>query len=370
VKQVIPIAAVVSLSLAGGAFAEPAAHPTGHAVFVQTNDPAGNAIAVFDRGHDGRLAFAGLFPTGGKGARAAGAPSDPLASQNSLVYDRSHQLLLSVNAGSDSISVFRVDGDEPELTQVVPSGGAFPASIGIRRNLAYVLNAGLEGNVSGFRIDDDHLAPLAGSTRGLGLANANPPFFLTSPAQVGFTPDGKQLVVTTKSANTIDVFAVDKDGGLSLQPLRNPEAPLPFPFLFDGDRLVVANAGASSVATFTIDPAGALTARGGAVSDGQAAACWMVSARGFLYVANTGSDDISQFRVGDDGAVTLVKATAATEIPGATDMASAAGGRFLYVLSGTGGAVHAFEVLEGGALRFLQSVPVPGGQNIEGIATN
>ncbi len=367
-NQSIRIATALSLTIAGAAFA---GEPGDHAVFVQTNDPAGNAIAVFDRGHDGRLAFAGVFPTGGKGARAVGAPSDPLASQNSLVYDRSHQLLFSVNAGSDSISVFTVDGDDLELTQVVPSGGPFPASIGVHRDLAYVLDTGLEGYVSGFRIDDDHLEPLAGSTRSLGLANTNPPFFLTSPAQVGFTPDGKQLVVTTKSANTIDVYAVQKDGALSIQPVRNPEAPLPFPFVFDGeDRLVVANAGASSVATFSIGRDGALTARGGPVSDGQAAACWMVPARGFLYVANTGSNDVSQFRVDDDGNVTVVDATAAAGVPGATDMATANGGRFLYVLSGTTSTIYAYEVLDGGTLRFLESVAVPGGQNMEGVAAN
>src|SRR5438445_643484 len=83
-----------------------------------------------------------------------------------------------------------------ELRQVISSGGPFPVSIAVHRNLLYVLDAGLAGFVSGFRIDDDHLEPIPGSTRTLGLANTNPPFFLSSPAQVGFTPEGKQLLVT------------------------------------------------------------------------------------------------------------------------------------------------------------------------------
>ena len=342
-----------------------------HAVFVQTNDPAGNAVAVFARNHDGTLSLSNVFPTGGKGARAVGAPSDPLASQNSLVYDRSHQLLLAVNAGSDSVSAFEVDGDGLELTQVVPSGGPFPVSIAVRRNLAYVLNAGLAGSVSGFRIDDDHLEPIEGSTRGLGLANTNPPFFLSSPAQVGFTPDGRQLLVTTKSSNTVDVFGVRPDGVLSAEPVRNPESPLPFPFLFGpGDLLVLANAGESSVGTFSIGRSGDLTPRGSPVSDGQAAACWIVSAREFLYVANTGSNDVSQYRVRFDGSVELVDAVAASGIPGATDMTAAGGGEFLYVLSGTSATVYAYGVDRDGSLRLIQAVPVPGGASMEGIAAN
>src|SRR3954468_2646952 len=139
------VVATVLIASSAAASAEPRRDDRGtdHAVFVQTNDPAGNSIVVFDRSHDGTLTLAGTFPTGGKGSRAVGAPSDPLASQGSLVYDRSHQLLFAVNAGSDTISVFQVDGDELELAQVVSSGGPFPASIAVRRNLLYVLDAGL-----------------------------------------------------------------------------------------------------------------------------------------------------------------------------------------------------------------------------------
>jgi 6-phosphogluconolactonase (cycloisomerase 2 family) len=159
----------------------------------------------------------------------------------------------------------------------------------------YVLDAGLAGFVSGFRIDDGRLEPIEGSTRTLGVPNTNPPFFLSSPAQVGFTPNGKHLLVTTKSNNLVEVFQVQHDGRLSAQPVRNPEAPLPFPFVFGlGRLLVLVNAGDSSVATFTIDRSGTLTPVGAPVSDGQIAACWIVKAREFDYVANTGSNNISQ----------------------------------------------------------------------------
>jgi hypothetical protein len=110
------------------------------------------------------------YPTGGRGGAAApGTESDLLASQGSLIYDARHSLLFAVNAGSDSLSVFRVSGERLRLVDVVPSGGDFPASIAVFRDLANVLNAGNEGRLQGFKIHGHRLRPLDGSSRSLGL---------------------------------------------------------------------------------------------------------------------------------------------------------------------------------------------------------
>jgi hypothetical protein len=50
-----------------------------HAVFVQTNDPAGNSIAAYARNENGTLTYIATYPTGGKDGRAVGAAVDPLA---------------------------------------------------------------------------------------------------------------------------------------------------------------------------------------------------------------------------------------------------------------------------------------------------
>jgi DNA-binding beta-propeller fold protein YncE len=112
------------------------------ALFVHTNDPAGNQIIAYGRGGDGSLTRLAAYPTGGRGAAQQGAPADPLASQHSLVHDPDAGLLYVVNAGSDTISVFTMDGARLQLRQTVPTGGAFPASIATGRGLVYVLNAG------------------------------------------------------------------------------------------------------------------------------------------------------------------------------------------------------------------------------------
>lgn len=375
-KRLVPVALILAIGFASSAAMASPAHDRDdsagrHAVFVQTNDPAGNAIVAYHRRSDGTLSLAATYATGGNGGRAVGAPSDPLASQGSLVYDREHRLLLAVNAGSDTVSAFDVDGEQLRLNQVAPSGGPFPVSIAVRGDLAYVLDAGLAGAVSGFRIDDGVLDPIEGSTRSLGLANTNPPFFLASPAQVGFTPDGMRLIATLKGADAVDVFEVQRDGHLSSHPVKSVEAPLPFSFLSGpDDLLVLVTAGNSSVGAFTLDRDGALSPAGAPVTDGQAAACWIAEAREFAYVANTGSSDVSQYRIRGNGGVTLVDAAAAAGIPGATDMATASGGRFLYVLSGTTSTVYAYRVEGDGSLVFLQTVPVPRGASMEGIAAN
>jgi 6-phosphogluconolactonase (cycloisomerase 2 family) len=366
--------AVVALLTAQAVSAHGKPRGDGNAVFVQTNELDGNRIVAFERGGDGRLTRAGSFATGGNGGNAApGTASDRLGSQGSLVYDEKHDLLFAVNAGSDTVSVFKVQGTRLRLTDVDPSGGDFPASIAVHDDLVYVLNAGGEGIVQGFEIRGHHLRPLEGSARSLGLANTDPPNFLTSPGQVGFTPNGRKLIVTTKaSRHTIDIYRVRRDGRLSEDAVRNPAAtPVPFAFTFDpSDRLVMGEAATSSVTTYTIRRDRTL-ANPQSQSDGQMALCWIVKAGEFFYVTNTASDNVSGYRIDSDGTPTLIGPTGivATTEAGPIDMTTAARGRFLYVQTGSAGTVDEFRVNGDGTLTKLGVVTgLPVGQ--EGIASN
>ena len=325
----------------------------GHAVFVQTNDPAGNAIDVFNRNATGALTFVHSYATGGGGGREAGSGSDPLASVGSLVAVADSDLLLAVNAGSNTVSAFAISGDHLQLLQVLSSDGPFPVAFAVHGNLAYVLDAGGTGFVSGYRITGGGLQPIAGTTRALGLANATPPFFLSSPAQVGFTPSGSQLIVTTKINSTVDVFSIGGDGTPSAAPTKNAAAGVPFSFVFDpAGRLVLNFAGTSSLETFKVNADNTITPDGAPTSDGQGAACWTTPAAGYEYVSNTATNDVSQFKVAGDGSVTLVNGLAATNIPGATDSRPAGG--FLYVQSGLSSTVHVFAIGAGGSLTPVQ----------------
>ena len=339
-------------------------------VFVQTNEPSGNRIVVFDRRSNGSLTQAGSYPTGGNGGVAApGTESDRLASQGSLVYDARHSLLIAVNAGSDTVTTFKVRGDRLKNRRTVSSGGQFPASVAVSGRLVYVLNSGGEGIVKGFWITGHKLRPIQGSARSLGLANSNPPDFLTSPGQVGFTPFGNKLIVTTKASGShIDVFHVRRDGTLSATPVMNPSAtPVPFAFTFTPQgRLASGEAAMSSLTTYRLNGDGTLSDPR-SQSDGQTALCWIVRAGGFYYVSNTGSNNVSSFRVGPDGQPTLLNAVAAGTNMGPID--STVSGRYLYVQTGTAGTVDEFRINGDGSLSPIGSVNgLPVGQ--EGIASS
>jgi hypothetical protein len=67
-----------------------------------------------------------LFPTGGRGGAQKDNPFGPLASQESLVFDRAHRMMIAVNAGSNTVTTFRVRGDRLTGRHPVGSGEDFP----------------------------------------------------------------------------------------------------------------------------------------------------------------------------------------------------------------------------------------------------
>src|SRR5438552_6663983 len=130
------------------------------AVYALTNRPSGNAVAMYARSADGSLSSSGTFSTGGIGAGSS------LGSQGALALSDDGRWLFAVNAGSNDISAFQVRPSGLSLTSRVASGGSQPISLTVRGGLVYVLNAGGDGNISGFTIGSDGaLAPIAGSAR-------------------------------------------------------------------------------------------------------------------------------------------------------------------------------------------------------------
>jgi 6-phosphogluconolactonase (cycloisomerase 2 family) len=375
--RLVPAAAVAAVAVA--AFTAPAAfaattsaagHESGDsgAVFALSDNTAVNAVAAYHRAPDGTLTHAGTYVTGGRGGVLPGSVVDHTASQGAVAYDQAHGLLIAVNPGSDTISVFRVDGDRLSLSQVVWSGGDFPVSVTVHGNHAYVLNALGGGSLYGYRIDGGHLAPIAGSYRALNLGTTAKSQFTATPGQVAFTPDGSRLLVTTKATtNAVDVFAVHGDGRLSASPAVNPlPGDVPFAVAFDqAGHVAVAEAGPSAIATFTLSRGGTLTQLD-AADTGQMATCWVVRAGQYLYTSNAGSGSVSGYSTSRSGQLTALGNT--TTAAGTVDAASAAGGRFVYVQTGKAGVVDEFSVRAGGALTPLGSVTVPGGAGGEGIA--
>jgi len=344
-------------------------HADSGVVFVLTDNTKGNAVIAYRRAADGTLAEAGTYPTGGLGGVLSGSVVDHTASQGALAYDQARGLLLAVNPGSDTVSVFRVLGDRLALSQVISSGGAFPVSVTVHGDHAYVLNALGGGSLYGYQIDGGRITP-TGSFRTLGLGTTAASAFTATPGQVAFTPDGRALLVTTKgSGNDVDVFAVHGDGTLSATPVVNPEpADVPFAISFDrAGQVLIAEAGPSALATFTLSPSGVLTQL--AVADtGQAATCWVARAGRYFYTSNAGSASVSGYAVAPDGSLTALGNTSTGA--GTVDATAAGHGQFLYVRAGADGLVDEFAVRGDGTLTPVGSVTVPGGAGGEGIAAS
>ena len=363
--------AAVAAPAASAATAAPAARQdfsVGGAVFALTDNTAGNAVAAYHRAADGTLTPAGSYATGGLGGVLAGSVVDHTASQGALAYDRSLGLLIAVNPGSNTISVFHVTGDRLSLRQVLSSGGTFPVSVTVHGDQAYVLNALGGGSLLGYRIDEGRLSPIDGSFRALNLGTTAATPFAATPGQVAFTPDGSRVLVTTKgTGNDVDVFFVRAGGQLSASPVVNalPGA-VPFDVVFDraGD-VVLAEGGPNAVATFRLSASGTLSQLDVA-STGQAATCWIARAGQYVYASNAGSGSVSGYQVGESGGLSALGNTATDA--GTVDAAATPGGGFIYVQAGKAGIVDEFAVGSGGALTSIGSVTVPGGAGGEGIA--
>ena len=353
-------ASVVGAGVAG-ASPYPGFHQQAHALFVQTDSLSGNTILSYSRSGDGSLTLAGSYPTGGLGGQATGSSADPLASQGSLVLTNDGRTLLAVNAGSDSVSVFSVDGTALHRTEIIGSGGQFPVSIAVHGVDVAVLNSGGSGSVAEFAQFFGRLFPLPWETRSLGLTNTNPPFYLAGTGQVGYTPDGRHLVVTDKhSTDAIQTFSVSPFGELGTAPVTTPsQTPVPFAFNFDSaGHLVVAEALNSNVSTYTVNADGTLTGIG-TVSDGGTALCWISSSNGYYYGSNAATGTVSSFTVGAGGVPVLDQATAATTHPGTTDSVVSPDGSILYVESGGSGLLDAFHIQANGTLTAVQTVAIP-----------
>jgi 6-phosphogluconolactonase (cycloisomerase 2 family) len=252
---------------------------------------------------------------------------------------------------------------------VIGSGGTFPASIAVHQGLIYVLNAQAGGYLQGFALHAGYLVAIPASGRALGLATSEEPQFVHTPGQVQFSPDGAQLIVTTKAAGSdIDVFAVAPFSGLlsSSAVVNSVPGTVPFAVTFDRQgHLLVTEAGTNALASFTLAESG-LVSQLDAVGTGQAATCWVVGAGGVFYASNAGSGSLSAFQSVLGGQLLVPLSTTPTDA-GSVDATVTLGGRFLYVQTGAAGLVDEFSIAAKGALTEIGSVEVPGAVGGEGI---
>jgi 6-phosphogluconolactonase len=326
------------------------------AVFVMTNAADKNQVLAFERATNGTLTFSGAVDTEGRGS---GGVNDPLESQGSLSLSQDHSLLFAVNAGSGTVSIFRVNGTDLDLSDHVPSGGSQPVAVAELGNLIYVLNSGGAGSVVGFQLDPaGHLKQIANSTAFL-TANT------TAGASIAISPNGKFLLVTERLANNIDVFPINQDGTLGPIVANPSPGPGAFSVSFapDGKALVsetgpASETDGSAVSSYSILANGTLSAISQSVPTFGAANCWnAITPNGkYVYVSNAGSSTISGFAISSAGALTPIGSTVVGfNLAGSTnlDIAISADGLNLYTLNSGSGNVGVFAINPDGTLSDL-----------------
>jgi DNA-binding beta-propeller fold protein YncE len=109
------------------------------------------------------------------------------------------------------------------------------------------------------------------------------PLFSRSPGQVAFPPGGRELVVTTKSANTVEVFPMTRDGRPARRAVVNDSAgAVPFAITFDkAGRMLVAEAKESTVSTYKVRVDGTLEVVQKSLPHGQSTPCRLERAGDF-----------------------------------------------------------------------------------------
>jgi len=351
-RRSIVLAAAAALALIAGPAAADAM-AAGGALYTQTNGPAGNDVQMFHRAGDGTLSEARTFSTGGVGLAGLGGR------QGAVELSEDEQFVYAVNAGSNSVTVFRATEDGLEVEDVVASGGVAPVSIDERAGVVYVLNSGATPNVSTFTQDTGgSLSALAGGRRDLNAG-------ATGAAQVSVAPDGTTLVVTERTAHRLETLALDAAGrpGAPVITASSGQTPFGFAFGHRGD-VLVSEAGASTVSSYRVGDGGALHAITVSLAVGQGAACWLAASPNgrFAYTGNA-SGSISGFRVGEDGSLSALDADGITAaLPGTTprDLDFSRNGRFLYAVSPAGRAIG-YRVATDGSLRQVANVAAAAG---------
>ncbi len=337
------------------------------AVYTLSNSTAGNEVMVYSRSHNGRLNFSGSYSTGGTGTGAG------LGSQGAVV--NVGRYIFAVNAGSNDVSVLGITKHGLSLIDKKPSGGTTPISLTVHDKLLYVLNSGGSGNITGFKISHDGtLSEIAGSTKPLSTG-------ASGPAQVEFNPWGNVLVVTEKATNVISSYTVGYNGIANGPNVTASAGDTPFGFEFDRrGRLIVSDAfgggaGAGAVSSYNVSYSG-VNLITGPVADTQTAPCWVVVTKNgkFTYTSNTGTGNISGYKIKHDGSLVLFNDSGNTGSTGdgskPIDMAISNNSQFLYCLNAGNQTISVFRINNGhGNLYPIQTVSgLPAGG--AGLAAN
>ena len=340
------------------------------AVYVGTNNTQQNGLVAYGGKPDGTLAFIGEYLSGGAGRRLNTGAVDPLISQHS-VLNVDNRFVLQVNAGSNTVSSFRVNKDF-SLTRisVVPSDGFAPDAIAEHDGVVYVANVDNDGVFTG---SPDQVGNLVAFTlnRGTGDLQEIPGSkrqLVGRPSDVAVAPSGRSLVVSLYNAGSVAIsdsaakaelesFGIVRRGFLTPFPIsaitstqRNNDQNRNLPgaigiairelgshevvvatesreWLANGQPAPLAQFQTGSVSTFDLDGSGLLRPISSDVTTSSqittgptntsTSSCWISFDKDgqTFWVVSASSSVISSFRFKEDGSVEEIDSRAANGEP-------------------------------------------------------
>ena len=356
-------------------------------VYVESNDPNGNAILAFQRHPDGSLTSlpGSPFPTGGAGV----TPSfnlGPFDSDQEIITNPSHTLLFAVNGGSDTIAVFAI-GAEGSLTPVAgspfPSGGSNPVSLGLAGDVLCVVNKDEDPdhpgqilpNYTSFRVTaGGRLIPIPKST----VYDENG----SDPSQALIAPGDRLLFGADFLGGALRSFEITSSGRLQARALLpppaaefadtgNPALPLGLAVHPTHPILYVGFVTINRIGIYHYNSAGALRFVR-SVPDSGSGVCWLLVNHGAtrLYASNTGDPSVSVFDLTENPSepIEIQKVNLhvfAGSNPGGFQFALDPTGSFLHVVTQqssasstvAANALHVFSVGPEGKLTEVPSSP-------------
>lgn len=365
----------IGILVAAVALVVPATASASGWVYVESNNPSkgDNSVLALKYGSNGKLNPLNMreFPTRGTGAAyIRDLSAGTLAGDQQVTLSPDHKWLFAVNQGSNTVAVFKVNQGTGALTHVkgspFNSGGNAPISAGFNGRHLVIANHGVVApfapgptadfgnpNFTSFSVSR------SGRLKKISSVPAGP-----GPTQALIAPSGRNVFSTSFYAfappdnKTIQSLTLSRTGKLA----EAPGSPTGFPasmtdvsglppFLPPGiQRLAFGIAthptkpyayilGPANfrVAIYRFNRAGELTFTGQEDNPGGVAACWIVltSDGKYAYAANTFTQDISVFRVSNDGSdLTFLRKVPAPSTGTVFNLGIDPTDRFLYVQAG------------------------------------
>ncbi len=373
-------------------------NPPSNIVYVESNDPDGNAIFAFKRHADGSLTPLPGSPFDAKGLGITPTFAlGPFDSDQEVIVNPSHTLLFAVNGGSDTIAVFRINPDG-SLTHVkgspFRSGGSNPVSVGLAGDVLCVVNQdndpGHPGqilpNYTSFSVaGNGQLTPIPRSSVYVDAGS--------NPSQALPSPDDDLLFGADFLGGILRSFTINGRGRLKVADAQPAPAALfagtgapPFPLglaVHPARKLLyVGFVTINQIGIYQYRESGELIFLR-SVPDSGNGVCWLTLNKNAtrLYASNTGDPSVTVYDISKDPTRPIEMQTLKySSTGGGFQFALDSTGSFLHVVTqqsaptsdASANALHVFKVANDGTLTEVQSsptlLPVPNLVRPQGVA--